>query len=213
MKITGRLVVSAGLLVATLVGLQFRVTGEAMPLRKPLAGFPTTLGEWQARETSLLDGDTLQVLRPTDYLVRREVDASARNLWLYIGYWDSQRKGAQPHSPKNCLPGGGWEPLEASTLTIPLGAGVAPLAVNRFLLQKEREQQVVLYWFDAQGRAVAGEVEAKVEMVRSAIFRNRTDGAIVRVSSPVYGSVAETTERLTRYVQALYPVLHDYLPG
>jgi EpsI family protein len=212
-KPTGRLLVSAGLLVATLVGLQLRSTGEAVPLRKPLAGFPTILGEWQTREASLLDGDTLRVLQPTDYLVRREVDQAGRSLWLYIGYWNSQRKGTAPHSPKNCLPGGGWEPLEASTLTIPLGAGAAPLLVNRFLIQKERDQQVVLYWFDAQGRAVAGEVEAKVEMVRSAIFRNRTDGAIVRVAAPVQGSITETTERLTRYVRALYPILHDYLPG
>jgi EpsI family protein len=212
-KLTGRLLVSAGLLAGTLVGLQFRSTGEAVPLRRPLASFPTALGEWRARESSLLDGKTLEVLRPTDYLVRREVDQAGRSLWLYIGYWDSQRKGALPHSPKNCLPGGGWEPLEASTLTVPLGAGTAPLVVNRFLIQKEANQQLVLYWFDAQGRAVAGEVEAKVEMVRSAIFRNRTDGAIVRVSSPIYGTVAETTELLVRYVQTLYPVLGDYLPG
>jgi EpsI family protein len=212
-KLTARLLVSAGLLAATFVGLQFRGTGEAVPLRKPLASFPTVLGEWRARETTALDVDTLQVLRPTDYVVRREVDQAGRSLWLYIGYWDSQRKGSVPHSPKNCLPGGGWEPLEASTLTIPLGGSAAPLVVNKFLIQKERDQQVVLYWFDAQGRAVAGEIDAKVEMVRSAIFRNRTDGAIVRVSAPVYGSVAETSARLTRYVQALYPVLHDYLPG
>lgn len=213
MKLSGRLLVSAGLLVATLIGLQLRSTGEAVPLRKPLAGFPTILGEWQARESTLLDGNTLQILRPTDYLVRREVDPAGRSLWLYIGYWDTQRKGAAPHSPKNCLPGGGWEPLEASTMAVPVRAGAPPLVVNRYVLQKERAQQVVLYWFDAQGRAVAGEMEAKVEMVRSAILRNRTDGAIVRVSSPVYGSVGETTERLTRYVQTLYPVLGDYLPG
>jgi EpsI family protein len=213
MKLSTRLAVSAGLLVATLAVLQLRGTGETVPLRKPLASFPTTLGEWQARESSVLDDETLKVLRPTDYLVRRDVDTSRRSLWLYIGYWNSQRKGAMPHSPKNCLPGGGWEPLEASTMTIPLGAGRTPLVVNRFLIQKERDQQVALYWFDAQGRAVAGEVEAKVEMVRSAILRNRTDGAIVRVAAPVYGSVNDTTERLARYIQALYPVLHDYLPG
>jgi len=212
MKLTARLLVSAGLLAATLAVLQLRSTGEAIPLRKPLAGFPATLGEWQARETSILDGETLQVLRPTDYLVRRESDPVGRSLWLYIGYWDSQRKGAAPHSPKNCLPGGGWEPLEASTITIPVRAG-AGLIVNRYILQKESQQQVVLYWFHAQGRAVAGEVEAKVEMVRSAILRNRTDGAIIRVSAPVSDSVAETTDRLTRYILALYPVLHDYLPG
>ena len=212
-KPSARVLVSAGLLAATFLGLQLRGTGEAIPLRKPLSAFPATLGEWQAREATLLDGDTLQVLRPTDYLVRREVDPAGRTLWLYVGYWDSQRKGAAQHSPKNCLPGGGWEPLEASKLTIPLAGHSAPLTVNRFLIQKDRDQQVVLYWYLAQGRPVAGEVEARVEMVRNAIFRHRTDGAIVRVSSPVYGSLPETTAWLVRYVQVLYPALGDYLPG
>jgi EpsI family protein len=89
---------------------------------------------------------------------------------------------------------------------------VAPIDVNRYLIQKDRQMQVVLYWFQAQGIVVAGELDAKVEMVRSAIFRNRTDGAVVRLSSPVYGSVPETTAELVEYVQVLYPVLREFLP-
>jgi EpsI family protein len=203
---------SLGLLAATFLFLQVRSTGEAVPVVRPLAGFPDRIGAWQGREATVLDGGTLAVLRPSDYLVRRYVDASGRSLWLYVGYWDTQRRGAQPHSPKNCLPGGGWEPLDASRIEVPLAAGGA-VPVNRFVLQKEREQQVVLYWYQAQGRAVAGEVEARVQMVRSAILRNRTDGAIVRVSSPVHGTVGDTVAWLTAYVQALYPQLGRYLPG
>jgi EpsI family protein len=71
---------------------------------------------------------------------------------------------------------------------------------------------MVVYWYHAQGTAIAGEIPAKIEMVRSAILRNRTDGALVRVSSPVSGGVAETTARLVEYVQALYPLLGTYLP-
>jgi len=88
----------------------------------------------------------------------------------------------------------------------------APIEVNRYLIQKDRDQQVVLYWYQSQGKAVAGELDAKIEMVRSAITRNRTDGALVRVSAPVTGGVAETTDGLVRYVQALYPLLAEYLP-
>ena len=72
--------------------------------------------------------------------------------------------------------------------------------------------QVVMYWFQAQGTVVAGELDAKIEMVRSAILKNRTDGAVVRISAPVQGTVQETTEALVRYVQSLYPVLREYLP-
>ncbi len=208
-----RLLVSTALLVAALVGLQFRGTGEAIPVRQSLDRFPETLGSWQGREGSVLEAEVLNVLRVKDYLVRRYVDPSGRSLWLYIGYWDSQRKGAQIHSPQNCLPGSGWEPLEASRLTIPLGSASGSVTVNRYLIQKDRDQQVVLYWYQEQGQAIAGEIAAKAEMIRSAFLRNRTDGALVRVSSPVYGSVADTTASLVAYVQAMYPVLGEFLPG
>jgi EpsI family protein len=81
------------------------------------------------------------------------------------------------------------------------------------LVQKDREQQVVLYWYHSQGQAIAGEIPAKLAMVKSALVRNRTDGAIVRVMSPVSGSARETSDRLVAYVQALYPALGDYLPN
>jgi EpsI family protein len=212
MKQPVRVGLSLALLIGALLVLQFRSTGEAVPIRKSLDSFPSGVGQWQAREGVLLELDTLQVLKATDYLMRRDQDPAGRSVWLFIGYWDSQRKGAQPHSPRNCLPGGGWEPLEASRVTIPLPQPFAPITVNRFLIQKDRDQQVVLYWYQSQGRAIAGELEARVQMVRNSMVRHRTDGALVRVSSPVYGSVQDTSDSLVRYVQALYPVLGEYLP-
>jgi len=70
----------------------------------------------------------------------------------------------------------------------------------------------VFYWYHSQGRAVAGELAARVELVKNSILRNRTDGALVRITSPIYGSVTETSERLVSYVQAMYPILTEYLP-
>jgi len=70
----------------------------------------------------------------------------------------------------------------------------------------------VLYWYQSQGQAIAGEIVARIQMVNSAIFRNRTDGALVRITSPVYGSVPDTSDRLVKYVQAMYSALHEYLP-
>jgi EpsI family protein len=71
----------------------------------------------------------------------------------------------------------------------------------------------VIYWFEAQGTVVAGELDAKIQMVRSAILKNRTDGALIRLSSPVTGSVQETTDRMVEYVRTFYPVVREYLPG
>ena len=181
------------ILAIALLILQLRSTGEAVPIRKPLDSFPATLGEWQGRGGTIFGTGILDKLRLTDYVMRDYVDPAGRGLNLYIGYWDSQRKGAAIHSPKNCLPGAGWEPVESSLL-------------------KGRAQQVVLYWYQAQGQVIAGEVPARIAMVKSALTRNRTDGAIVRVMSPIYGGARETSDRLVAYVQALYPTLGEYLP-
>jgi EpsI family protein len=207
-----RVGLSLSLLVGALLVLQLRSSGEAMPIRKSLDSFPSAVGNWQAREGVLFDLDTLNVLKPKDYLMRRDQDPSGRSVWLFIGYWDSQRKGAQPHSPKNCLPGAGWELLESFRMTIVLPRGFAPITVNRYLIQKDRDQQVVLYWYQSQGKAIAGEVAARVEMIKSSIVRHRTDGALVRVSSPIYGSVEETSNLLVKYIQVVYPILGEYLP-
>ena len=208
-----RLVVAAVLLVGALLVLQARSTGEAVPTRKPLESFPIALGGWREQQSASLGEEVLNVLKVNDYLLRRYVDSGHRYVWLYVGYWATQRKGAQIHSPQNCLPGGGWEPVEASRLTIDLATPYQPIVVNRYLIQKDRDLQVVLYWYQARGKVVASELRAKIEMVQSAIVRNRTDGALVRVSTPTYGNPQEATERLVQYVQSFYPVLDEYLPN
>ena len=212
MKQPVRVGVSLTLLIGALLVLHLRSSGEAVPIRKSLDTFPSAVGQWQARERVLLDLDILNILRPKDYLLRRDQEPRGRSVFLFIAYWDSQRKGAQPHSPRNCLPGAGWEPLESSMVTIPLPQPFAPIMVNRYLIQKDRDQQVVFYWYQSQGRAIAGEFDARVELIKNSIVRHRTDGALVRVMSPVYGSVQETSDRLVRYIQAMYPILGEYLP-
>ena len=207
-----RVAVSLTILIGALLMTQFRSTGEAVPIRRPLDSLPATIGEWRGRGGTIFGGTILEKLKLSDYVMRDYIDPTGRGLNLYIGSWDTQRKGAVIHSPKNCLPAGGWEPVEASLVAIVLQSPYSTITVNRYLIQKDREQQVVLYWYQAQGRAIAREVPARIEMIKTALFRNRTDGAIVRVMSPVYGSARETSERLVAYVQAMYPILGDYLP-
>lgn len=207
-----RVTVSVLLLLGAIVMIHLRSEGEAVPSRKPLSGFPASVGVWQGQDETILDPDTVNMLKMSDYLMRRYVDHDGLNVWLYIGYWQSQRRGADIHSPKNCLPGGGWEPIEASRLSIPIAGHSVPLSVNRYLVQKDNQMQLIIYWFQSRGTVVAGELDAKIEMVRGAILRNRTDGALVRLSSPVKGGLDQTTARLIQYVQALYPILPEYLP-
>lgn len=208
-----RVVASCVLLGVALLVLQFRSAGEAVPLRKSLDAFPVTVGDWHVQTAASLDPEVINLLKVNDYVLQRYVDGGGRSVWLYVAYWATQRKGgAQIHSPQNCLPGSGWEPVEASKLVIPLAAAV-PITVNRYLVQKDRSQQVVLYWYHSQGTDVAGEVQAKIAMVQNAFLNNRTDGALIRISAPVQGTLQETTERLIQYVQSVYPILGEYLPN
>ena len=207
-----RWMISIGLLVGVSLYLRTLAHEEGVPIRKPLAELPAAIGRWQARETTALDDEVLALLRPSDYLVRRYADAKGRSISLYVGYWKSQRKGVQIHSPKHCLPGGGWEPLEAGRLAIALPGRRGELEVNKYVLQKDADRQVVFYWFQSQGVPRAGEVEAKIELVKNAMLHNRSDGAIIRVSSLVAGSVAETSDQLAEFVREMYPALDQALP-
>ena len=115
--------------------------------------------------------------------------------------------------PEKLPPGGGLGAGRDQATDDPRWGGRrGAITVNSYLIQKDRQLQVVIYWFQAQGVAVAGELDAKIHMVRSAILRNRTDGAIIRISSPVSGTVQDTTDRLVGYIQTLYPTLSTYLP-
>ena len=207
-----RLVVSSVVLMAALLLLQFRSVGEGVPMRRPFESFPQTIGSWKGQDDMVLDAEVLRMLKSSDYVMRRYVDGGGNSAWLYMAYWQSQRRGADIHSPRNCLPAGGWEPIENKRLTIPVGGATGSVTVNSYLIQKDRQLQVVIYWFQAQGVAVAGELDAKIQMVRSAVLKNRTDGAIIRISSPVSGTVQDTTDRLVGYIQTLHPILSTYLP-
>jgi EpsI family protein len=168
---------------------------------------------WRSVQSEILADADLEVLKPSDYLVRLYIDSNGEEASLYIGYWESQRKGAQVHSPKNCLPGGGWEPIEATRMRIPVRGGDQSIEVNRYLLQKGEKTMIVLYWFQSQGRTTSSELRAKIDLVRNSMLYHRSDGAIVRVSSLVYRDAQATDESLVKFVQAFYSNLGDFLPN
>jgi EpsI family protein len=132
-----------------------------------------------------------------------------------MGYYGSQRQGDTMHSPLNCLPGAGWEPLSKSTVAVETPSS-DPIVINRYIIQKGLDRQLVLYWYQSHGRAVASEYWSKLYLIRDAVRLNRTDGALIRVIAPIAigsedgGAAAERDA--TRFVRALYPALLPYLP-
>lgn len=200
---------------------------ELPPVRRPLAELPLRLADrWTGRELGI-DARSLEILRLSDYLMRVYTPSeslgtaqagatpglqSKQPVVLYVGYYDSQRAGATYHSPKNCLPGAGWQLTDSSSSTLRV-PGSADLTVNRVLIEKEFERQLVLYWYQDRGRIVASEYRAKVYLIWDAITRNRTDGSIVRVSTPVASDVEDAFFHAAVFVRDVWPSLREHLPG
>jgi exosortase D (VPLPA-CTERM-specific) len=204
----------AVLLIGTAaVLLQIHSGSEIVPARPSLKQFPQQLGDWTGTDIPI-DDDSLEKLHPTDYLLRiYQSPQAAAPIDLFIPYYQSQRAGDTFHSPQNCLPGSGWTPVENQrvTLTIP---GHAPFPANRYLIAKEGSRQLVLYWFWAHDRGIASEWWAKYYLVRDSIAMNRSDGAMVRVTTPMYPgeSAGAAQQRLLPFVNEVGPLLNIYIP-
>ena len=209
-----RFAVVAALLAATALFLHARGRNEVLPAREPLAAFPHELGAWRGTDLAIQQ-DVLDVLGAGDFLLRVYQDSSRRQpyIGLFLAYFPSQRAGDTIHSPKNCLPGAGWLPVESSRVTLAL-PGHSPFLANRYVIAKGTERQLVLYWYLAHDRAVASEYWAKFYLVTDSIRLNRSDGSLVRVTTPL--RPGETTDaaqaRLTSFGAQFSPMLNQYIP-
>ncbi len=184
MKTYWRFVVATAVLAGTALLLQARNGSEIIAPRIPLASFPRTLDSWKGIDIPLSQ-DVLDVLGPGDFLLRDYRDSSPNpDIALFIAYFPSQRAGDTIHSPKNCLPGAGWAPVRADRITMNL-PGHAPFIANRYLIAKGADQQLVLYWYWAHDRAVASEYAAKLYLVTDSIRMRRSDGSLIRISTPI----------------------------
>lgn len=191
---------------------------EDTPLRMSFATFPMQLGEWQGYQRPPFSDDVLKVLGLDDYLTRLYAKPDRTTADLYVGYWRSQRQGDTMHSPQNCLPGAGWEPVSEGLLTLPdpRNPEAAPVSVNRFVIQKGLEKQLVLYWYQGRGRIVGSEYWSKIYLVLDAARLNRTDAALVRVVVPVADTSPEAEAAAEKsavgFVNQLLPALTKFLP-
>ena len=135
-----------------------------------------------------------------------------------IAAGQSQRQGDAVHSPLNCLPGAGWQPVSKAALPVPvqLRGGTTTIEVNRYVIEKGIDRQLVLYWYQSHGRVIASEYTGKFMLVADAIRLNRTDTALVRVVVPIPkdgpSPEAQAEETARSFVQAIVPVLDPYIP-
>jgi EpsI family protein len=187
---------------------------EVSPSRAVFMDFPMQLDGWQGTSHSL-EKQYIDALRFDDYVLADFRFGDGQPVNLYAAYYQSQRKGQSAHSPQSCLPGGGWEIDSINTIDLPASPGMArPLHVNRALIQKDSQKQIVLYWFKQRNRILSDEYLVKLFLFWDALSRRRTDGALVRIASLVGPGETEdiVDQRLLRFVSTIEPELNRYVP-
>jgi EpsI family protein len=160
---------------------------EAVPLAAPLTGVLAHMDGYRIEEQHVSDEER-KVAGMSDYVARIYWRDTTIAFTTYVGYYDRQTQGKTIHSPKNCLPGAGWEVLNSDTASVFTPSG--PRVVNRYLLKNGVAHAVVYYWYQGRGRVVANEYAVKLNLLRDAAFKGHTEEALVRVVLPVEGSIA-----------------------
>jgi exosortase D (VPLPA-CTERM-specific) len=182
---------------------------EVIPARDRFVSFPTAIGEWQGRP-SLLDSQVENSLAMDDYVLSDYSRHDGKIVNLYVAYYASQRTGESPHSPLVCIPGGGWsitgiERMNADT----------DRPFNRATIEQDGSKQLVYYWYEERGRTIASEYWSKWHLLSDAITKNRSDGALVRLTTTIApGELQrEADNRLRTFMRDLRPRLIGYLPS
>jgi EpsI family protein len=188
---------------------------EIFPMRESFDEFPSELGDRVAHRGTL-EGVYLDTLKLDDYLMADYSDGHSPAVNLYVAYYKSQRKGEAIHSPRSCLPGGGWQLSDFDQRALPeVKIKGRALRVNRSLIALGNERQLVYYWFEQRGRLLTNEFAVKWYLFWDAVTRHRTDGALVRVMTSISagGNEADADRRLIDLTMHLAPLLSNYVPN
>jgi len=212
MKAGSRYWLMFAVLLGATTGMAYLSHGEATPPAKPLSDFPTQIAGFKTVAEMPLDQETIDQLGVTDYLNRWYFSPLQGQVGLYIGYFRSQRTGASIHSPKNCLPGSGWQPAKATIFELPVDDG-RKVPINLYVVRKDLDEQLILYWYQAHGRVVASEYWGKFYLVYDALRLNRTDAALVRIAVPiVHGDEGQARSRAIAFAKQITQDVDQIIP-
>jgi len=187
---------------------------ESVPSIRPLFEFPTTIGAWTMVKDVPLEKEVQDILKADDTLNRVYLNPAYHiQASLFIAFFKTQRTGQSPHSPKNCLPGSGWEPAQTGLVSIPVPGRAKSILANRYVATHGDEKAVVIYWYQSHQRIIASEYAAKFWLVADSIRYHRSDTALVKLVLPVPNNDADAaTAAGIALVQAAFPDFEKQLP-
>jgi EpsI family protein len=210
----------AAILLGQAAVVQFVANGPRVRLAGPLSALPLTYetpaGRWAGVVDTELSAQEAEVLKADATLLRtfRSPRSESYPLTLLVAYFEAQVEGRSPHSPKNCLPGSGWEPVESSIVNVAIPATGEKIPVNRYLLAKDEGRILMFYWYQSSRRAIASEYAAKLYLVRDALLLRRTENAIVRLSVPLrHAADQQSEDDAIELIRSVYPAVREKLPA
>ncbi len=187
-----------------------------MPIRKPLSTFPTVIGTWKCVSRNPLGDEVREKLGVDDYVQYDYVSEDGVPVNLYVSYFERTGSGEKGyHSPKNCMPGSGWNVIHSEPLKLTVSHS-RPVAVeiNKMVMQKGAEKEIVFYWYQCRGRIIHSEYMEKIYLVLDSMLKSRSDGAFIRIMAPVEsGREAKTAEYLKDFTKQAITALEEHLPG
>lgn len=196
-----------GVLIGSLNG-----RSEIIPERKDFTSYPLEIGDWVGQRGSIKK-KFLDALKLNDYIIADYTNSRHEVVNFYMAYYESQRSGAAAHSPRSCIPGGGWRIKSHKVIKIDVG-GNKLIQVNRLLIKKGDYGQLVYYWFDQRGRDITNEYLVKWYLFLDSMTKGRTDGALVRLTTPIApgDDLSDADDRLVRFLKLVAPTLPEYIP-
>ncbi|MGH9617616.1 MAG: exosortase C-terminal domain/associated protein EpsI [Acidobacteriaceae bacterium] len=211
---SARFWVVAALLAGTVLLLHARGDSDVIPVSAPLSQVSRNIEGWTGSDVAI-DQETRNVLGSGDFMSRiYRRSGQSLPIGLFIGYFPTQRSGTTIHSPKHCLPGAGWSFVSSQYVELKDANGRAH-QVGEYIISNGEIRQFVIYWYQAHGRSVANEYMAKFYLVADAIRMDRTDGALVRVMTPIgpMGNTAAAKARAEAFTAQLVPMLPRFIPN
>jgi EpsI family protein len=209
-----RTIIVSALMLFTMLVLAKASQVENIHSNRPFSTFPKQIGNWSGTEQRF-DQKIYDALGVDDSFLATYDDSNGRQVSLYIGFYQSQKKGELIHSPKLCMPGSGWNIIHTSILELNVPkANPGRLKIIKLIVQKGAEKQVAFYWYQSRGRLITSEYMQKIYLVIDSIFRNRTDGSFIRLMAPVKNSDFDaTTQYLMDFTSLVYPILSEFIPS
>ncbi|HEY8104631.1 MAG TPA: EpsI family protein [Gemmatimonadales bacterium] len=185
---------------------------QALPLRAPLSQLPARYEGYDSRN-EVITPEEQRVAGMSSYSLRTFTRDSATAFTVYVGYYERQVQGKTIHSPKNCLPGAGWEAVSSGEQV--LATSLGPVLVNRYLLVNKQQRALVYYWYQGRGRVESNEYRVKLQLLRDSALRGRSDEALVRVVVPLRSADADAAagELGARVSADLIPRVAEVLPS